>query len=168
MTRKGLTMTVAAALAVLPWVAPARAQDPGNPPPHEREFGRGPGGPGGPGFGPHLAEALGLSDAQKTQLEAIHTRQRETLTPLVESARQAHDAFRQAVDADNADAAAVGQAAIAMHAAEKKLQAAHEVAFEELKSILTPDQREKLEKMHAHGPRGGPRGLHGPQSGPQS
>jgi Spy/CpxP family protein refolding chaperone len=161
MTTKGLTMTLAAAaLAALPWVATAQAQEPAGPSGQHRFEGA----PGRPGFGRHLAEALGLTDEQKTQLEALRTRQRETLKPLMDSARQAHDAFRQKVDADSADAAAVGQAALAAHAAEKKLQAAHEAAFEEMKSILTPEQRDQLAKMHEHGPRG----PHGPRPGPQS
>lgn len=165
MTTKGLIMTVAAAsLAVLPWAAAVRAQEPMGPP-HRGEFGR---GPGGPGFGPHLAEALALSDEQKTQLDALRTRQRETLKPLMEGARQAHEAFRQAVDAPTADEAAVGRSAIAMNAAEKKLRAAHEAAFEEIKSILTPEQRDKLEKMHEQGPGPGRRGPHGQRPDPQS
>jgi protein CpxP len=145
----------AAALSALAWVGMAHAQGPG-PPPHDRPFG--------PGFGHgRLAEELGLSDEQKSQLEALRSRQQETLKPLAETARQAHESFRSALEADGADPATVGQAALAMHAAEKKLRAAHDSAFEEMKAILTPEQRDKLEKMHegrkgARGPygRGGP------------
>ena len=163
MTRKGLMMTVAAAaLAALPWVGVVRAQEPARPP-HGREFG--PGGPGGPGFGPRLAEELGLSDDQKAQLEALRGKQREALRPLMESARQAHETFQTALDAESADATAIGQAALAMKAAEKKLRAAHDAAFEEMKAILTPEQAAKLEQARAQhkgpGPggfgRGGPR-----------
>ena len=141
-----------AALWALAWVGIAHAQGPGAPP-HDRPFG--------PGFGHgRLAEELGLSDEQKSQLEALRGRQQETLKPLAEAARQAHETFRAALEADGADAATVGQAALAMHAAEKKLRAAHEAAFEEMKAILTPEQRDKLEKMHEG--RKGPRGPHGP------
>ena len=163
MTRKGLMMTVAAAaLTALPWVGVVRAQEPARPP-HGREFG--PGGPGGPGFGPRLAEDLGLSDDQKAQLEALRGKQREALRPLMESARQAHETFQTALDAESADATAIGQAALAMKAAEKKLRAAHDAAFEEMKAILTPEQAAKLEQARAQhkgpGPggfgRGGPR-----------
>jgi protein CpxP len=172
MTRNGLTtMAAAAAMAVLPWVATARAQEPSAPPAHEREFGHGPGGfggPAGPGMGRHLEEALGLSDDQKTQVEAIHTRQRETMKPLMDAVRQAHDAFRQAMDAANPDAAAVGSAALALHAAEKKLQAAQEATLAEIKAILTPEQRDKLDKMRENGPGFGPGRPHGPRPAPQS
>jgi periplasmic protein CpxP/Spy len=164
MTSKGLMMTVAAAaVAALSWVAVAHAQDAGGSPRRERgQFfgpGFGPGVPGGPGLG-RLAETLGLSDEQKSQLDALRTKQRETLQPLMESARLSHEAFRAALDADSPDATAVGQAAIAMNAAEKKVRAAHEAAFAEMKSILTPEQAKKLEQAHErrgpHGP-GGPR-----------
>ena len=147
-----------AALSALAWVGMAQAQGPGGPPPHDREFG--------PGFGHgRLAEQLGLSDEQKSQLEALRTRQHETLQPLMESARQAHEDFRSALEAAGADPTKIGQAALAMHAAEKKLRAAHDAAFEEMKAILTLEQRDKLEKMHEG--RKGPRGLRGP-GGPGS
>ena len=166
MTRKSALMTVAAAaLAALPWVGVVQAQEPPGPA-HGREFGPGgPGKPGGPGFGPRLAEELGLSDDQKAQLEALRGKQRETLRPLMESARQAHEAFQTALDADNPDAAAVGQAALAMKAAEKKLRAAHDAAFEEMKAILTPEQAAKLEQARAQpkGPGPGGNGRRGPR-----
>ena len=162
MTRTGLMTTVAAAaLAALPWVGVVQAQPPGPPP--GREFG--PGGPGGPGFGPRLAEELGLSDDQKAQLEALRGKQRETLRPLMESARQAHEAFQTALDADPPDATAIGQAALVMKAAEKKLRAAHDAAFEEMKAILTPEQAAKLEQARAQhkGPGPGGFGRRGPR-----
>jgi Spy/CpxP family protein refolding chaperone len=160
MSRKSLLMMVAAAaVAAWPWAGLAQAQDPPAPP-HGHEFGPGrPGGPGGPGIGPRFAEELGLSDEQKAQLEALRTKQRETLRPLMESARQAHDAFQTALDAENADAAAIGQAALAMKAADNKLRAAHEAAFEEMKAILTPEQAAKLDQVQAQHKGPGPGGF---------
>jgi Spy/CpxP family protein refolding chaperone len=163
MTRKAVMTTVAAAaLAALPWVGVVRAQEPPGPPPG-RDFG--PGGPGGPGFGPRLAEELGLSADQKAQLDALRGKQRETLRPLMESARQAHEAFQAALDADRPDAPAIGQAALVMKAAEKKLRAAHDAAFEEMKAILTPEQAAKLEQARAQhkGPGPGGFGRRGPR-----
>jgi Spy/CpxP family protein refolding chaperone len=163
MTRKGMMMTMAAlAVAALTCVGSLQAQPPGAPR-HGRELG--PGGPGGPGFGPRLAEELGLSDEQKAQLEAMFGKQREALRPLMENARQAHEAFQAALDAENADATAIGQAALAMKAAEGKLRAAHDAAFEELKAILTPEQAAKLEQERAQhkGPGPGGFGRRGPR-----
>ena len=146
-----MTTAAAAAVAALPWIAAAQAQGPGAPPPHGREMGR--------GFeAGRLAEELGLSDEQKTQVEAIHKKTWEVARPLMEASRQAHEAFRTALEADNADPTTVGQAALAMHAAEKKLQAVHESAMAEVKAILTPEQRAKLDQLHARGPHDGPRG----------
>lgn len=146
-------MTAAAVVAALPWIGVARAQDSHGLPAHRHEFGGG----FGPAFGPRFAEQLGLSDEQKAQIEALRARDRETLRPLMDAAREAHEAFRKALETDGTDAATVGQAALAMHAAEKKLHAAHLAAFEEIKAILTPEQRDTLEKMREQGPRHGPK-----------
>jgi Spy/CpxP family protein refolding chaperone len=156
MTTRGLSITLAAVLAV-PMAAvagtPPPAGQPGAPP--HGEFERGPGGPG-----MRLLEELGLSDEQKGQVQALHARQRETLRPLLESAHQAREAFHTALEADNADATTVGQAALAMKAADARLRAAHDAAREEMKALLTPDQRERLEKLEASRPEhGGPRGF---------
>jgi Spy/CpxP family protein refolding chaperone len=152
MTRKGL-MLAAAAVAALPWTASAHAQEPPGPPPHGPELGRW----FGPGPGPSWAEEVGLSDEQKAQLEALRARRNETLKPLLEAARQAQAAFRQALEVEGADAATVGRAALSMHAAEKKLRADREAAFEEMKAVLTPEQLDKLKQVRAQrkGP-GGP------------
>jgi Spy/CpxP family protein refolding chaperone len=150
-TKRLVSSVAAAALAAWGWAAVAQAQGPGGPGPRDREFGR------GRGPGPHLAEALGLSDDQKAQVDALHARQRETMKPLMDAAHQAREAFHSALETDGADPATVGQAALAMHAAEKNLRAAHEAAFQEMKSILTPEQQAKLEQVkEQRGPGRGP------------
>lgn len=162
-------MWAAAGLAVAGWAAVASAQGPAR---------RG-AGPGGSGFGPdggRLAERLGLTDAQKAQLKALREKNRDAMKPLLQSARQAREAFRTALEAESPDAAAVGQAALAMHAAEAEVQAAHEAHREEFKAILDPEQREKLERAEkdgprrfgrrGFGPRRGPGGPEGPEGGP--
>lgn len=115
-------------------------------------------GPGGPGFGPGpgFEERLGLSEEQKQQVKALHEKHRGEMRPLLESARNAHEAFRQAIEAENADATAVGQAVLAMHAAEKRLESARNALHEELKSILTPEQVEKLDAARERGAGPGP------------
>lgn len=159
MTTKSLMKVAAAVVAALPCVTAAYAQEPGGPLAHERgpEFRRfGRAGPG-PGLG-RLAEELGLSDDQKAQLEVLRATQRETIQPLMENARQAHEAFRSALESESPEATAVGQAALAMKAAERKVRAARDAAFEEMKDVLTPEQREKLEQARPRGPRPGRRG----------
>jgi Spy/CpxP family protein refolding chaperone len=123
---------------------------------HAQTRGPGPGRSFGPDFGPdghRLAELLGLSEEQQSQLKAMREKDREANKPLLEAARQAHQTFRDALEAESPDPTAVGEAALAMHAAEKKLGDARKAAFERMKSILTPDQIAKLEQMRPMGGR---------------
>jgi len=159
------TLTVATlAIATFGWVAAAAAQGPGGG--HMRR----PGGPGGPGFGPgaggpggppieRIAEHLGLSDEQKAQWKQIHEKARETGESLMKAAGEAKEAFDQALEAGNADAATVGQAAIAMRNARLKVEAHHQATFESVKAILTPEQLAKVEEMEKHKRRPGPLGF---------
>jgi Spy/CpxP family protein refolding chaperone len=170
---KNQTFKLAAlAAATFGWISLAAAQGP-----EGGQMGR-PGGPGGPGvgqgFGPGgpggprvgmMARRLGLSDEQKAQWQAIHEREREAAKPLMEAARGAREAFDQALKAENADAATVGQAAITMRDARAKIQAHHQAVFEQVKAILTPEQVARIEEMEKRGlrrGRGGPDG-HGPR-----
>jgi Spy/CpxP family protein refolding chaperone len=164
MTKRKITVG-ALALAALGFGFSAMAQGP-------ERHGHGPGGPdSGPGFGPpieRMAEQLGLSDPQKDQLEALRAKHQQSGKPLLAAARQARDTFEKALDAENADAAQVGRAALAMKAARDKVEAAHKAAFEEWKAVLTPEQLEKLESARGRGfgpggrPGHGPRGRGGP------
>jgi len=117
-----------------------------------------------------IARRLELTDDQKDQLKAHHERERESAKPLLEAAREARKAFDTALKAENADAATVGQAALAMRDARVKLEAHHKAAMEGVKAILTTEQFEKLQKMqqrrarrgHGFGPGPGPGGEAGP------
>ena len=158
MNPKTLTVALAGLLA-LGALPAAHAQGPGGPPPG-RERGRF--GPGHGPLGPRFAEELGLSEDQKAQLEALRKKNEESLKPLADAAHEAHEAFRQALESDSPDATAVGQKALAMHSAEKALRAAHEATFEQLKSILTEEQRAKFEAARERrGPHHGKRGRQG-------
>lgn len=158
----------ALALASFGWISLAAAQGPeGGPMRH-------PGGPGGPGFGPRghggpsarmMAEHLGLSDEQKAQWKAIHEKAREAGEPLMKAAGAAKEAFDKALQSDAADAATVGQAAIAMRNAHQAVEAHHKTTMEAAKAILTPEQLAKVEEMESHRQRPGPdsAGPRGPQ-----
>jgi Spy/CpxP family protein refolding chaperone len=153
MSPRTLTVALAGLLALGAFPA-AHAEGPGGPPPGRE---RGPRfAPGHGPLGPRFAEELGLSDDQKAQVEALRKKNEETLKPLADAARQAHEAFRGALESDNPDPAVVGQAALAMNTAEKALRAAHESTFEQMKSILTEEQRAKFEAARERrGPRHG-------------
>ena len=167
---KKQTLTVAMlAVATFGWIAAAAAQGPEGG--HMRHAGE-PGGPGGRGIGPGgpgsggppiemIAEHLGLSDEQKAQWKTIHEKARETGEPLMKAAGEAKEAFDKALEAENADAATVGQAAIAMKNARKQVEAHHKATMDAAKAILTPEQAAKFDEMQKHMMRG--RGPGGPQ-----
>lgn len=162
MKKQTLTMATLA-VATFGWIAVAAAQGPGDGQMRHRGGpGFGPGGPGGPGGPPieMIAERLGLSDDQKAQWKAIHEKAREEGQPLMKAAGAAKEAFDKALEAENADAAAVGQAAIAMKNARSLVEAHHKAAMDAAKAILTPEQSAKFEQTQKHmmrGP-GGPQG----------
>jgi Spy/CpxP family protein refolding chaperone len=157
---KKQTLTVATlAIATFGWISVAAAQGPGGGP---MRHGGGPGfGPGGPGGPPieRIAERLGLSDEQKAQWMAIHETARTTGEPLMKAAGAAKEAFDKALATDNADPAAIGQAAIAMKNARTQLEAHHKATMDAAKAILTPEQAAKFDEMQKNmGPQG--QGMH--------
>lgn len=163
---KKQTLTVATlAIATFGWISVAAAQGPGGGPMRHGGGSGGPGlGPGGPGGPPieMIAERLGLSDEQKAQWTAIHDTARATGEPLMKAAGVAKEAFDKALQADNPDPAAVGQAAIAMKNARSQVEAHHKATMEAAKAILTPEQAAKFDDMRKHMMRGpGPNGPQG-------
>jgi periplasmic protein CpxP/Spy len=176
---KKQTLTLAAlAVATFGWISVASAQGPGG------GYVTRPDGPGGPGFGPRgpgghggppigiVARHLGLSDEQREQWKAIHEKAREAGEPLMKATREAKAAFDKALEAENADANTVGQAALAMRAAHKNAEAHRKATFESVKAILTPEQLARVEEMEKQGPRrdkgfgpGAPGGPGGPEGG---
>ena len=160
------TLTVAALAALsLGWISIAAAQPP------EGGHMRRPGGPGDKNFGPlgpppieRIAEQLSLTDEQKTQWKAIHEKEHAASEPLMKAAGAAKEAFDKALESENAEAAAVGQAAITMRNAHRKVEAAHKATLEAVKAILTPEQLARFEAMEKHTRHAGPGGFgsHGP------
>jgi periplasmic protein CpxP/Spy len=161
------TFAVAAlAVASLGWISTAAAQPPeGGRMRRPGPEGFGPGGPGGAPPMERMTEHLGLTDDQKAQWKAIHETERASAEPLMKAAGEARETFDKALESDNADAAAIGQAAIAMRNAHRKVEASHQATLDAVKAILTPDQLAKFEEMEKHmrrpGP-GGPGGHGGP------
>jgi len=120
----------------------------------------------GPGFGPgrgHGAalERLGLTEEQRAQVQALRESERETMRPLHEAAREAHEAFEQSLEAKTPDVAEIGKAALGMRDARRNLEAARAASLEKVKALLTPEQREQLEQLEE---RGFGRSGHGPRA----
>ena len=132
------TMTVAAmAVASLAWIPIAVAQGPGG---HMRR-------PGGTPYAGRVAERLELTDEQKAQWKTIHEKAREDGDSLMKAAAEARKAFDTALNAETANAAAVGEAALAMKTARDRVSDHRQQTQEAIKAILTPEQLAKFEEM---------------------
>ena len=107
-----------------------------------RMHGHGRRGFGGPMDVDRLASYLSLTEAQKTQVEQLREKTRESIEPLFAEHRQLREQVRSLLDS-NADATAVGKAVIAAHQHGEKIRAAHEQHEAELEALLTPEQRER-------------------------
>lgn len=106
---------------------------------------------------------LDLTDEQKAAAKQIHQELFAKSQPLFAQHRQQMDELDALLDSANPDPAEVGRKAIAAHATHKQIEALHEDAFTRFKALLTPDQLEKLNKMHErHGDRHGPDDAEGP------
>lgn len=158
---KTMTVSVVGRVALcalsLSGLAGAQEQEPRGP--------RSGGGPGGPPPMERMMERLGLSEDQKAAVHAVREKNKDSVRPLGEAARRAHEGFQAALDAVPADATRIGQLALTMNAAQKKFDTARKAEMDEIKAILTPEQREKLEQAVQRGP-GGPGRTGGPGGGP--
>jgi len=103
-----------------------------------------------------LKNALGLTDAQVTAIQALEQTERTRMQSImtdIRSKRQALDALLNATS----NPTDVGNAAIALHAAESKISGERDYFISELKKLLTGDQQQKLDTLlAANGGRGLP------------
>lgn len=152
--RSLLSLALLAALVAAPL---ALAQPPG---PH--------GGPGferpgdGPGFGPghrghrgpkrlhdlrFLTRFLELTDEQIDQARSLFEGTRELTQPIREDLRATHRELRTLLDTDAPDANRVGSLVLEMHDLREQLRQSRELAFEDFRALLTPEQLDKLETL---------------------
>ena len=139
--KRTFTILASAALAV----GLAAAQAPAGPGHH----GFGPGGAmhGGQFFARHVADALGLTDAQKEQAKAIFQGAREESQPLAAQLKQNHKAVADAVKTGKSEAE-IQQLAQSQGPLLGQLAGIHAKAMAKFYGILTPEQRDKADKMH--------------------
>ena len=97
--------------------------------------------------GERLARYLGLSEQQQAQWETMRQQQRERMKPLLEEGRALRQRLRQALDASQPDARAVGDATIALKAHREKLRAEREQLQQQLAGVLDAQQKQKLEAL---------------------
>ena len=111
------------------------------------------GGFGGPfGGGPErmrefLATYLGLTDAQKAQGGAIFDNSRATAEPIIEKLKAGHEQMAAAVKrgASDTELAALGNQQGALMG---QLAGIHAQSMAKFYALLTPEQKEKADKLH--------------------
>lgn len=106
-------------------------------------WGQGRRGPGG--VIRQAMASLELSAEQKEKLRTIFQTERQRLAPVREQARANRAAVRIALEAPNPDPTAVGQAALRAHASAQTLREERRAILAKLETVLTPEQRGRLE-----------------------
>jgi len=133
---------------------------------------RGPGGRGGFGGGDPVAalkNALGLTDAQVTAITALFQAESTRVQSIRTEIEQRRTEFETLLNSASPAPVNVGNAAIALHAAELKLKAEQDNFISQIKQQLTGEQQQKLDTLLAVNDgrllpglgglgRGGPRG----------
>lgn len=112
--------------------------------------GRGPGGPEGRG-GPEAAlkAALNLTDAQITAIGTLNQTRMSRAAAIRTEIDTLHEAFVALLDAATPNPTQIGNAALAVRAAQKKLDAEQDWYIAELKKLLTADQAAILDNLLA-------------------
>ncbi|MGH9720090.1 MAG: Spy/CpxP family protein refolding chaperone [Bryobacteraceae bacterium] len=98
-------------------------------------------------FKEFAARYLDLTDAQKTQAQAIFDAAKQPAQAVAEQLKQGHDAMRAAMKAGKSDAE-LQQLAERQGALVGQLAAVHSKAFARFYATLTPQQKEKADTMH--------------------
>lgn len=111
----------------------------------------------------HLTKALGLTDAQASELKPFLEAERATVDALMKKVGDSHRQIQEATKDGHFDEAQVRTLA-ALHAqAQVDLIVEQERVKAKIYNTLTPEQRTQAEQMHRRGPHpGGPHGPGGP------
>lgn len=121
---------------------------------------------GAPGRGIRAAlAAIDLTPEQNVRVRELLAAERSRLEPLRLEGRALREALRASAEAPNADPSAVGAAFLRVQTHRKAARLERESSKERLESILTPEQRAKLDgwreahrQMRREGPGGRERG----------
>ena len=113
----------------------------------------------GPEMVEHIARALNLTDAQKTQVKTIFESARATSEPLHAKMDEVHKQLEAATANGQFDEAQVRALANQQGQIMADTIVEHERAKSKIYAILTPEQRTKADQLHKHG---GPHRRHGP------
>lgn len=141
-------MAIAFIMAIAVAIPVAMAQTEGQGPKEGRggKWGHR-GGRGGDRMFGRAFSQLDLTDAQKAQMKQIRESQRESLQPLKQELRAKRQEIRTATASGTFDEALVRQKLAEIAPIEAKLMAEQFRAHQQMLSVLTPEQRTKLEQM---------------------
>jgi len=115
----------------------------------------------------HLQGALGLTEAQATELKPFLDSERVTVDALQKKLEDTHEQIQAATKDGRFEEAQVRALATQHAQAMTDLIVEQERVKAKIYSSLTPEQRTKAEQMHRHGPHPGrPGGLGGPGGPP--
>ena len=112
--------------------------------------GMGMGRHGGGGIMRGLAR-LDLTEEQKAEVRRIMDARRPTFEALHARIEADARALRETADGSSPDPAAVGAAYLRVQADREALRAEKRAAMDQVRTILTPEQREKLDSMREKG-----------------
>jgi Spy/CpxP family protein refolding chaperone len=96
-----------------------------------------------------LKEALNLTDAQVEAIQGLRATRQERAMAIQAEMRQKREALEAQLNAAQPNATTVGNAAIALHATQQRLQAEQDWFMAELKKLLTGEQQQKLDELIA-------------------
>ena len=102
---------------------------------------------GGHGFGMRGLSKLDLSESQKADVKRIMESRQATFEALHERSRANWQALHELSEGSSPDKAAVGAAYLKVQADREALRAERKSAMEEIRTILTPEQKEKFDTM---------------------
>jgi|SRR5579871_1360203 Spy/CpxP family protein refolding chaperone len=98
---------------------------------------------------PFFSDALDLTDAQRTQIKEIFHNAKPAMKPLMEQARQSHQAMMQLITSgsfDQAKAQAIANQEAQVHA---QVAVLHAQAASQAYQVLTADQKTKFNELLA-------------------
>ena len=100
-----------------------------------------------------LKAALSLTDAQAEAIKALLQTRQTRAQAIMTEIQQKRQTLETLLNAPTPNPTDVGNAAIALHASEKKLPAERDWFITELKKLLTGEQQQKLDTLLAANPR---------------
>jgi Spy/CpxP family protein refolding chaperone len=111
-----------------------------------------------------LVAHLELSEEQRAQVRALAAEHRESTRALRERVRDARRALGETIHSDDSNEDAIRAASAVLAAAEADMAVARASHRKDFESLLTPEQKEELQRIkddHMPGMRGKGRGPHG-------